>query len=590
MATPDYAINNRLSELASLVARIDSKVDTVSNGVTRVGIAQQETRGDLQALRAEFLEFVNRAERTANIQRAETRVGMIQDQVEHQFGHHKVVRRSATGILQAFDTGLVTQEAVQAVSEQLMVQSPRYWLAPALVALAAWGRDDQALCTKAIEEAFRRSPSKTALFFALVTRRQGRLDASVRWLKHYLAVQDPSALGRDFAVVLESVSQGAFGPAAREVVQVVLAQWREVLLTDGAVIATQVDRWRREIEARDGDSGAGRYPNLRRMSPQWPQLAVCLSSAGAHEALFAEYDALLREEMRPSERLEDAVDDILDRLVSEFDDEELPLRRELAVNEAVIASNGDLDEAQRAAALANAAREETLDYLTIQTTSALRPDTIGVSRATQRIAVAACADWFRDAHDNFCRDYRTALPADVEASFETSHSAGAATFALPEWRASFSRPMAELEASFGAHWDRHTAPFLRALAYDWKRALMVPAIVLVVAMFIGFSIGPGFGLFLTVAIAGIWGLVIYRRYDAGQKAIANATRVLAQLKQESITCLRSAGAELEDWSSEYLRRDADAAKVRQLIDQFANAGHTMSPHEMRVVTPGGVSR
>src|SRR5205814_3416103 len=129
------------------------------------------------------------------------------------------VRRSAVGILQAFDVGLISEQTAQTVSEQLMIQAPRYWLAPVLVALAAWSRDEQSLGERAVETAFQRSPAKTSLFMALVLRRQGRYDSAGRWLRHYLAAQDPTALGRDFAVILESIAQGAFGPAGLQLIQ-----------------------------------------------------------------------------------------------------------------------------------------------------------------------------------------------------------------------------------------------------------------------------------------------------------------------------------------------------------------------------------
>ena len=48
------------------------------------------------------------------------------------------------------------------------------------------------------------------------------------------------------------------------------------------------------------------------------------------------------EEPAPAERLEDQVDDILDLLVSGYDDEELPLRREHAEHQAVVRHGGDL--------------------------------------------------------------------------------------------------------------------------------------------------------------------------------------------------------------------------------------------------------
>lgn len=586
MDGPDIQLHRQVEQLARLVSLVDDKVDLVNQGVVTVNATQLETRNDLSQLRADFQSFVMQAERTANIQRAETRLGVIRDQVEHEFGHHKVVRRSATGILQAFDVGLVSEKTVRDISEQLMIQTPRYWLAPALVALAAWSGDDPVLCNKALEEGFRRSPTRTSLFFALVTRRQGRMDASARWLKHYLSVLDPSSLGRDFAVVLESVSQGAFGPAGREMVQEVLSQWRELLLTDDSVIAAQVERWRKEIASRRSDSATDRFPRLAQVSPEWPQLDGALANAGAHQGVHAEYVALLKEEIRPSERIEDAVDDILDRLVTEYDNEELPLRRELALNSAIVETNGDLSRAQEKANLDTAALEETLDYLTIQTTSALHPSSIGVSRATQRIAVSACSEWFRTGHDEFSRAYRASIPSDVNAAFATSHSVGAQTFSLPPWSASFTLPLRELEISFVSHWDKHVEPFIDSMRYDWKKKSIIPAIVVVVLAIVLTSMGAA-GFFVALIAGGIWAFVIYRRHEAALKAVETAEKLLAQMKQDSVQQLRGAAAELNDWQSEFAKADDMSVSVQELINDYGTAGHGFTPHEKRLAMVGG---
>ena len=150
------------SQLDRSVRSLGGQIEQVDEEVRDVKAVQAQTKDRLDVLYEKFLEFVGRSERIAAAQRAETRIVRINDEIEHTYGHHKVVRRSATGILQAFDTGLVQEETVRQVSEELMIQTPRYWLAPALVGLAAWAGDDEALCARAVEEAFRRSTSKTS--------------------------------------------------------------------------------------------------------------------------------------------------------------------------------------------------------------------------------------------------------------------------------------------------------------------------------------------------------------------------------------------------------------------------------------------
>jgi hypothetical protein len=587
MTEVDYTLRRKVDEVGGLVLRVEEQIGWVSNQVVGVSAVQQETRNELAQLQHDFMQFARQAELIANRQLAETKKGALQDQLEHQFGHHKVVRRTATGLLQSFDVGLVSEDTVRTVSEQLMIQTPRYWLAPALIGLTAWSADDPSLCNRGIEEAFRRSPSKTSLLFALILRRQGRLHSATRWLRHYLDAANPMALGRDFAVILEAVAHGAFGPAGRDLVQEKLATWGELLNNDEAAIATQVGRWKEEVKAHVGGSSTARFPVLARVSPQWPQLDQALQSADAHRALLTKYQAMLAQEITPSASIEDAVDDILDRLVSEYDNDELPLRRDLDLQEAIIECHGDLDAAAQKAQAESSAREDTLDYLTIQSTSALTPDRIGVSPATQRVAVAACEPWFNEAHAQFSREYRSQLPADVHAHFGARHNFGAAAFNLPPWVGSFTVAMPDLERDLAGHWDKHTVPFLDRLRYDWKKAAIVPSVVisLVFLLFVGAS--PVFAFFAALIGGGIWALVIRQRFGAAERTRRQTADTLRQWKSDSLAQLRHAGAELTDWSSQFASADGMEQDVRTMFASLKQAGQPAAPFERRAVSQTG---
>src|SRR5882757_5159935 len=150
MAEQDLYLRRQVSQLQDLVVSLDQSVSLVGQQVAAVGQEQQETRSELTVLRTDFADFVQLQARTSALQLAQTRVGVLKDDLNHTYGHHDVVRRSATGMLQAFDVGLVSEDTVQTVSEQLMVQTPRYWLAPVLVALARWAGDDQEGCLRAV--------------------------------------------------------------------------------------------------------------------------------------------------------------------------------------------------------------------------------------------------------------------------------------------------------------------------------------------------------------------------------------------------------------------------------------------------------
>ena len=184
-------LQRHLNEIQDDMSQISRDVDHVGHLVMEVTGDVRTTQEELAELRRQFTAYVEQAERTAAVQRAETKLGTLKADLEREYGHYKVVRRSSVGLLQAFDAGIVSEDVASQISEELMIQTPRYWLAPALVALAAWSRDDKAISTRAVTEAYNRSQAKTALFFALVLRREQRNPESVRWLRHYFASCDP---------------------------------------------------------------------------------------------------------------------------------------------------------------------------------------------------------------------------------------------------------------------------------------------------------------------------------------------------------------------------------------------------------------
>jgi hypothetical protein len=219
----------------------------------------------------------------------------------------------------------------------------------------------------------------------------------------------------------------------------------------------------------------------------------------------------------------------------------------------------------------------------VQSTAALQPADLGLSPATQKISIAACSEWFQSAHDETTRDYRAAVPPDVRADFRGDHSVGAQVFQLPAWSGSFTTPMPQLEQDLVEHWDRHTAPFLASLLFDLKKALVVPVIVAVLALFFVASAGSVGGLLVVLVAGGAWAYKINRDKKASEANHAQAVQVLERAKTDSVAQLRGAGAELTDWTSRYAAADARDVEVQQLLTDFGRSAEGGNPFERRVV-------
>ncbi len=554
-------INEVGRELSSQVSDVDYKVGSVATDLS-------VTRDELQQLRADFDQFVKTHERTRLVQLAETRLGTLKSDLEREYGHYGVVRRTSVGILQAFDIGNVRNKTVHEISEELMIQTPKYWLAPALVALAAWSKDDKDLAEKSVQAAFTRDPKKTSLFFALALRRQARLAEATRWLRHYFVSLDPRALTREFAVLLESTAQDGFGADGRQLVLEHLAQWRELLRDEPEIVTAQVQKWRGEILNHRGRIDDSTFNFLSHGSPEWGQVKAGLEHASAHQFVIEKYAGVRDTVTTLSSSVADRLDDLLEILVTEYDPEELPLRREVIYQEAIIEHDGDDARAQQAADLDVAALDETVDALSLQTYTAFRPDLLGVSVASQKVAVGASAEDFATAVGQFTRDYRAKWSDEISVVLDNGHSNYAATYGFGEWKTTTSVPQQKAETKLLNHWDSVMQSYIDERAFSAKQVL--PQIVAGIAgTLFGFLLlgsSTAFAAVVLLATAAVTGFLIYQKKQACDRAVAAAEAALEKAKAVSIDAYRGVSAEWVDAKIVYEEEDAKEADLLDLIE------------------------
>lgn len=570
-----------LTPLVNAINRLGNQVDMVHDSIAsvqvEVGSMSQDltsTRSELLELRQKFEDYVLQAERVAAVQRAETVRGNLEAELEREFGHYNIVRRSSVGTLQAFDVGNVTNEAVQRVSEDLMIQSPRYWLAPALVGLAAWSRDDKDTAGKSIDAAFSRDPAKTALFFALILRRQGRSEAATRWLKHYLGSLDPRSLTREFAVILEATSQDAFGQFGRELVADQLIEWNQQLRADPEVNAKQIRVWIEELSIHRGVLDDDLYPHLSMVTPQWAALKDLLERASAHRNVFEKYRGVRDTPVNLTPDMSDRLDDILEVLVTEYDAEELPYVREVIKNKAIIDSGGDMARAQEQADAVGNALEETLDLVTMQTEIALRPEMLGATVGTQQVAVGIGRNDFVQAVAQFSAGYRQTYLDAVDVVLDPQHSSFAINLGFPGWQSNTNIPQEQAEKSLVDTWAVAMQNYLERVRFKPMTA-MLPAIIALVVILIGAGIGgvPGFLIMLLLGGGGAVGYVLWKKKQADD-LYNEAVKMRDQAVAFSVDVHRAAIAEFVDAKLAYREEDSQEKPLTDLIKTWpTTVGH-----------------
>lgn len=562
----DYGAINRIvkSAVGELASHVDMQVGQVRHDLSN-------TQSELQALRRAFDRYVDEARRVAAVQESSVKLVDLKAERDRRYGHFDVVRRTSQGVLQAFDIGIVSNDTVNSVAEELMIQTPGYWLAPCLVALAAWSMDDQQIAEKAIQEGYSRDPNKTSLFFALVTRRQGRPDATLRWLRHYLTSLDPTALTREFAVILEATSHNAFGPAGQQLLAEAIGKWRIQLRSDVNAVDAQVKRWVAEIGIRRQELDPDSYPVLADLSPQWPTVKRQVELASALPETIDAYE-VIRDFGAPIPAvLEDLLDDILDQLVKEYDEQELPLRRDVVYHEAVVEERGDMDRARYRAEHLQEALAMTQDILTLQTMAAINPKKVGVGPQTQRLMIGVGVKDFEAAAGRFCANYRAEAIDRVAYDFGPNHSSYAQTYGFKGAQVTSDMPETAATAHLRETWDRTFADYIASVSFtnSWytKPALIAGGIGLVL-MLINIWVGV-----VALLIGG--GIVYYlgeRQKARCAKLVADAEAQREEANAYTLSRYQDAQAELVDALLTYEQLDAQEADLLDLIKTWPTRG------------------
>ena len=181
------SLERRLDNVTESTQRIERQVLQANQQIAAVSRDLDKTNKELQQLKESFTRFLDESRKTAALQKAATELIRVRQEVEQNFGNYKVVRDTMLGVLQATDLALVKKTTISQVTEELMLSTPDYWLAPCLVAVSAWIGNDRDLANRAIAEAVRRDEEKTALTMALICRRNNRTDTCYEWLSLYFS-------------------------------------------------------------------------------------------------------------------------------------------------------------------------------------------------------------------------------------------------------------------------------------------------------------------------------------------------------------------------------------------------------------------
>ena len=404
-------IERSLSNLAGSIDYVNNRVDQVDDNVKIV-------YNEVEKLANEFREYVEMQSLANRKAEAKMNLSAIRDKLKDNFGHYDVVRRTATGILQANDLAIVKSSMLSHVTEKQMIETPNYWLTPCLVALSAWIYDDKALAESALAEGIRRNDEKTSLFFGLICRRIGRESSSLKWFARYLEAQDEEKLDRKAVIVLDAFASGLLGNDTENFVYQQIQEWMSNLEAKPGFTEKQLDNWKNAINSKRVPLQKGLYPYLEKYSNTWDNLKDVLEGANLNNDLY-EYFKKVFEQKEETKKLKVELDKILDSLVTEFDEEELPLKREEQFEELVVKYNGSESRANAQMALEKSVYDDYRDFMQLLTDASMNPEESKSSVATQKFATALSRNNIVTAFNDVVAQNRMNVPYEIEINVDT---------------------------------------------------------------------------------------------------------------------------------------------------------------------------
>lgn len=417
-STAVAGLGTQISALNGQVLAVQGQVSDVNRGVREVGALANATATRLEQLWGLFVDFVQRDKRDKALQLAETRLVKIRQEIEHLYGVRDVTRRRMIGLLQANDAQLVRKETSLLISEQAMIDAPRYWLAPALIGFSAWMVGDDVRCGEAFSEMMRRDPVKGRLFLALLFFRTGRDDEAHTWVEQYLAQQHPEALPRASIALIDAASNGLLPQTSCQAVLNKLSDWLEEMKGHENFDQEQVRIWVELLSSQKPVLGDNEFISLRSMAENWPQWQLALEWSRIQAVINHQFRTLFDTPAKADPEVKERIDTLLEFLINDFEEDESELRLDEMLNSAIVELEGERDYAMERIQAFRRARSERLSVGELLAVATTDNQANHASVATRKLATLMSRSWIATAIESLRTLRKENTPPTVNISID----------------------------------------------------------------------------------------------------------------------------------------------------------------------------
>ena len=409
-------IENNLGKLATNIGNVSVNVDEVDSKVNKV-------TDTVKTIEDEIKNFMIEIRGTTIVSNAKQSIMMSQEELNKQYGHYDSVRRKINGIFQATDINAVRKSTIENISEQVIIDTPNYWLAPALVSLCAWLTDNQELANKALKEAMNRDDEKTSLLFCLIHLRANRYETALKWLTRYLEMQDPAKMESKIITVLDAITNGSFGVDAKEICLQKIESWIRELSSQPGYKEIQIDRWTTYINSiiennNNNNNETDEFDFIKKYTTELDSVNKILSVNNSRKNILFELKNIIKEEQDLSISTTSQIDKLINMLVFNYENEELELKKDIAKNKLIIEENGNVTKADARFKETELAFQKSIDFYSQLTNITLEHKSTKPTINTRKMALALSKDWISESYNNISKDF-TSNDLNIDIKIDT---------------------------------------------------------------------------------------------------------------------------------------------------------------------------
>jgi len=253
------------------------------------------------------------------------------------------------------------------------------------------------------------------------------------------------------------------------------------------------------------------------------------------------------------------LDEILTTLVTGFDDEELPLRKQEKFEQLVVDFEGDEKRAQSNMAIEQSAFDTHKDFTQLLTDAAMNPESSHASASTQKFSIALSRDWISNAYNDIIAKNRMKIPNEIEITLERFNEKTADGQNERELISKFDRLID----------DEKESALAEGVLTGFERFCLWGGIVIVLIGIASMIFEhPFLGL---LAIVGGIGMVI-NHFSKKNKVAAMRQDIEEQFENKrrtGVQIIRAVLAEVVDFRAEFKERDGESQKVTDFLDHIS---------------------